>query len=197
MASSDYARSGRAHPSSRQMAAFNTEHFAAWLMALTALALGTIGLLRGFGLIGTEATDLETVTGNGFTGSVSDGVLWMLPGIAAGLVAMALHQGGHHREITTTDDDSGGGMFAIEHALAYIAAAAAIGAGVLSLVVGFDVFDEGYTQGEGFLWGLSAILAGAVAVTLHTVGHHRSTGVIVTETRTTETTGPGGRTVRR
>jgi len=167
-------------------AAYNTEHWLAWLMVAMSLALAAIGLLRGFGFIGDEATAVEGVTAENISGSIQDGFLWMMPAIAAGLLSMALHQSGHHRAVVSDGEHNESGLYGIEHMLAYLLAAATIAAGAIALLVGFDVFDNGYTRGEGMLWGLAAIVGGALTVTLHTVGHHQPVDLVVTETRTVE-----------
>lgn len=187
MATQTYAGRHRTGHETGSAAAYNTEHWLAWLMVATSLALAAIGLLRGFGFIGEEATAVEGVTADNISGSILDGFLWMMPAIAAGLLSMALHQSGHHRTpVSDAGEHNESGLYGIEHMLAYILAAATIAAGAIALVVGFDVFDNGYTRGEGMLWGLAAIVGGALTVTLHTVGHHQPVDPVVTGTRTVE-----------
>jgi hypothetical protein len=45
----------------RQSGAYQTEHWLAWLLALTALGLGAIGLLVGFGMLGTDDVPQQAV----------------------------------------------------------------------------------------------------------------------------------------
>jgi hypothetical protein len=184
-------------------------------MVALALVLGAIGLLRGFGMlgdtaetVGAEATDVQ------FAGQFSDALLWMIPGISAGLLAMALHMNGHHRTNPRTErarENNESGLFNLEHGLAMVMSVATIAAGALCLLVGFDTFDRDYTVNDGILWGLASIITGASTVALHSVGHHQLATdedylISIVEqraagmpgaTRTTTATRPTSETTRR
>jgi hypothetical protein len=156
--------------------AANGEHWFAWLLALSAIVLAAIGLLVGFGIIG--GGDANTVTGgvadttSNATANWQEGLLWLLPAIAMGLLAHAFHNTEHHRSnLRSTDEQSG--LFNAEHSLAYVMALATIAAAALGLLVGFDVFDNGNIPQDGFLWETAAITGGVLTATLHTVRHHQ------------------------
>ncbi len=152
-------------------ALYQAEHWLAWLVALVAIGLGVVGVLRGFGLIGTIGAGVDTQT---------DGMIWLIPAISASILALALHTSGHHRRTSASDQDMALMMF--EHSLAYLMALAAIAGGVLGILVGFDVFNNGNTPQDGFIWSVASIGASVLTVTLHTVRHHQvaeDTDVIV------------------
>jgi hypothetical protein len=44
--------------------------------------------------------------------------------------------------------------------------------GVLSILIGFDVFDSDNTWRDGATWGLLSIFSGVLKYTLHHVEHH-------------------------
>jgi hypothetical protein len=168
-----------------QKGAFAAEHGLAWVMALVAAALVTIGLLVGFGIISEddvaptdvgEGAGVQEVFGAAGLTDFEEGLLWILPAITAGILAYTLHETDHHRGTrrqTTVDDDSRKGMFSAEHGLAYLMAALAIAGAVLGVLVGFDVFDNENTFEDGLLWSVSAIAAATVAMALHNVRHHQ------------------------
>jgi hypothetical protein len=154
-----------------------TEHMAAWLVALVALVLGAIGLLRGFGIIGDDPMSQEVGAAGtqdpGF-GAIWDSALWLLSAIAAALLAMTLHTTDHHR-MRDLDrvNDADRGAWKTEHILAYVMALAAIVTIALGLLTGFDVFGRGNDQPDGLPWLLASILYGILAYTLHAVRHHQ------------------------
>jgi len=160
-----------------QDAAYNGEHMAAWAMALLALVLGAIGLLRGFGIIGDDPVAQEVGAAGtqdpGF-GAIWDGALWLLSAIAAAFLAMTLHTTDHHR-MRDPDRvrDADRGMWRTEHAAAYLMALATLVTLALGLLTGFDVFDRGNDQPDGLPWLLASILYGVLAYTLHAVRHHQ------------------------
>jgi len=166
---------------------YNTEHWLSWLLALTALVLGAIGVLRGFGVLGDVAEQVgagEQTTGL-LTGTAEfwDAVVWLLPAIAAGFLAHALHLTEHHRmPDRSAEMDAGSmrstsksqtGLYRIEHVLAYLMALATIVAGVLCLLVGFGIFSDTHTQFDGILWGFLSIVYGTLTVMLHTLRQHQ------------------------
>jgi hypothetical protein len=163
-----------------QRSAYNGEHSIAWIMGLAALILGAIGLLVGFGVIAGGTEDVVEVGGIGEE-AVADagvpnwqeGLLWLLPAVSAGMLALSLHRTEHHR--TRMGDEVAGSdraMFSMEHALAYLMALAAIATGVLGLLIGFDMFDRGNIPGDGYLWSTSSILFSIVSAALHPTQHH-------------------------
>jgi hypothetical protein len=159
-------------------AAYQTEHWLAWLFAIVAIVGGVLGLLRGFAIIGTSVTVAgNTVPGTNAAGGNSnplfDGFVWTLPAIAAALLSFALHNSGHHRHAEGMADDADSGLFKTEHLLAYLFAAGTIAAGVIALLVGFNIIGTDNPQPNGWLWGLTSIGLGTITNTLHTVRHHQ------------------------
>jgi hypothetical protein len=153
------------------------EHMAAWAMVLLALALGAIGLLRAFGVIGDNPVAQEVGAAGtqdpGF-GAIWDGALWLLASISAALLAMTLHTTDHHR-MRDPDrvNDADRGMWKTEHILAYLMALATLVTGALGLLTGFDVFGRGNDQPDGLPWLLASIPLGILSYTLHAVRHHQ------------------------
>jgi hypothetical protein len=176
-------------------------------MALAALVLGAIGLLAGFGVIGTD--DEAGVAGAQAIGAElanwQEGLLWIIPAISASLLAYALHNTDHHRARSASRESVGAaesGMFNTEHWLAWLMAALAIGAGALGLLVGFDVFENENTFADGVLWAVASLVPATLAVALHEVRHHQMVSeedviVRLIEERTgPRTTTTAGRTER-
>lgn len=175
----DYIRDDSEHHTDgdkAQEGAYKAEHSLAWAMVVLALVLGAIGLLVGFGILGSEevpaAATPDGALDTNVTTNWEQGMLWLLPAIAAGLLALTLHQTEHHTR-PAPRDKANKGLFGTEHTLAYIGVVAAIGAGALTLLIGFDVFDRGYSPEDGFLWGAGAILSGVVSSALHRTRHHQ------------------------
>jgi hypothetical protein len=169
----------RSRDATAQDSAYKTEHIAAWAMVFASLLLGAIGVCRAFGLIGGGAEAGEITTGAPGTQAVSfpaiwDGVVWLLPAIAAALLAMALHRNDHHRMLNPEllpDDEEG--LWKGEHALALVMALGAIACGVLGVLVGFDVFDRGNDQPDSIPWHLAAVGLALLTNALHAVRHHQ------------------------
>lgn len=185
----------------RKGGAYGTEHMLGWLMALTAVALGLIGLLVGFGVIGgtEQGVSVDQATGAGAetTSNWLQGALWLLPAIAIALVSRALHSADHHERVGFADDadvDTHDGMFNLEHMLAYVAALWTVASSALALLVGFDVFDRGNRAEDGLMWGIYAIVPAVLTNTLHAVRHHQYSTVTRVERRTEVR--PGGMATR-
>lgn len=166
-------------PYERNEKAYSTEHSLAWVTALASVVFVVLGLLAGFGVIGADE-DRDRGTGTAEAGGSQsinweDGALWLLPAIALGLVSRALHSNEHHtRRASATDrDDANESMFNSEHTLAYVAALATGAGSALTLLVGFDVFDNGNSSEDGMMWGLASIVFGVLTGTLHAVRHHQ------------------------
>jgi hypothetical protein len=166
-----------------ELAAYNAEHVAAWVFALTALTLGTIGLLRGFGVVGDSGDVANSVTQDGAgeaiaalsaPGNFLDGIVWLLPALAAGMLAYALHRNEHHLGVLPDAlADRHEGMFKTEHGLAMVMTLGTIALGAVAILVGFDVFDRGNDQADGMLWGIASVGAGMLTAALHGVRHHQ------------------------
>jgi hypothetical protein len=67
---------------------------------------------------------------------------------------------------------SGSGTGTMEHALSYLGLVITIALGVIAVLVGFNVFDDGYSWRDGIIWAFLAIFSGVVTATLHSVQHH-------------------------
>lgn len=166
---------------------YAAEHSLAWVVALGALVLVAIGLLVGFGVIGGDTeiagtgTDVtgatEDITGTTDLVNWQEGMLWIVPAISLGILAFTLHDTDHHRarrrSQVSGQADKAGAMFGTEHGLAYLMALAAIAAGTLGILVGFDVFDNANTFEDGMLWSFASLVPAALAATLHNVRHHQ------------------------
>ncbi|MEX0782746.1 MAG: hypothetical protein WD557_08855 [Dehalococcoidia bacterium] len=170
--------------SEEQSGLFTTEHSLAWVMALASLALGAIGLLAGFGMIGSDDEAGAAAEVGGAAQAIGaglanwqEGLLWIIPAISAGLLAYALHNTGHHRARSARrnheGEESESGVFNTEHSLAYLMVLLAIGSGALGLLVGFDVFENNNTFADGMLWAVASLVPATLAVALHEVRHHQ------------------------
>ena len=165
------------HPHGRdaQDAAYKTEHAAAWALVAASVLLGAIGLLRGFGVLGDNATEVgQPGTQDPSFGALWDMAVWMLPAIAAAFLASALHKTDHHRmrdPARTPDDEEG--FWKSEHALAYLMALASVAFAVLGMLVSFDVLGRGNDQPDGLPWLMASVAAAILANALHNVRHHQ------------------------
>jgi hypothetical protein len=180
--------------------AYTIEHTLGWVLALVALALGAIGLLVGFGVIGGSegGVNLDDVAGAGAEGASDwlQGALWLLPAISIALLSRTLHSADHHERSVAGEEHDG--MFAAEHGAAYIVALVTIAAAALAPLVGFDVFDRGNVAEDGILWGIASIVPAVVTNTLHSVRHHAHvTAVRYVETQPDRDLPPPRRTVAR
>jgi hypothetical protein len=150
----------------------NTERTIAWVMAVVAVVLGVIGMLRGFGIIFGSDVAVDQAVGPGAVGLANwqAGMLWFLPAIAAAFVAIALNftefnWAGEMRDGTENT------LYRVGVVLSYVLLALAIAAGVLTLLIGFDVFDRGNTFADGIVWGMAALVAGAAGIAPRMAGH--------------------------
>lgn len=149
------------------------EHYAAWLFAAGAIAMGAIGLLVGFGRI----NGTTTVAGTTVTTPASafwNGSLWLSTAIAAAVLAYALHRTEHHFHRDPAEiEGPERGLWMFEHYLAWLIGLGAIALGVIGLIIGFDVPSRGYTIFDGLLWSFSAAGASVLTSVLHNVSHHQ------------------------
>jgi hypothetical protein len=158
---------------------YHVEHWAAWILAGLAVALGVVGLLRGFGVIEGIDTDTAGLTADPVGQFIQDGLVWLLAGISAAVLSFALHANDHHRSRhSATGYSEGhvtgeGALWATEHLFAMLMAIAAFGLGLFGVLVAFDVFDRGNDQVDGMLYLLASIGASILTVTLHAVRHHQ------------------------
>jgi hypothetical protein len=178
--------------------AYAAEHTLGWLMALASLALGAIGLLVAFGILGgSEAgVNIDEAAGAGAAGASDwmQGALWLLPAIAIALLSRALHSADHHERLGAYADERNDSMFSMEHAGAYLAALLTIAAAALAPLVGFDVFDNGNVAEDGLIWGLTSLVPAVLTNTLHAVRHHQHAVITTTVERRTDV--PTGRMAR-
>jgi hypothetical protein len=154
---------------------FKTEHAASYALALVSLVLGVIGLLRGFGMLGDDPTQVGSPTTQAVSfPAIWDSMIWLLPALASGLLAWALHQSDHHRlrdPELAGDADEGG--WKAEHAGAYLMALLSIACGALGILTGFDVFDRGNDQPDALPWLMASIVTAVLTNALHNVRHHQ------------------------
>jgi hypothetical protein len=142
---------------------FSAERGLAWVFGLGALLMGVIGLLRGFGWIGPQGVDVTGVEIEGLQtaavqGDFWDAMVWKVPAVALGVLALTMARAAHRH-------DGGGAMWA--HWGAYLMALLTLGAVALALLVGFDLLGMGTTQTDGVIWGVAAIIYGAISAAFH------------------------------
>jgi hypothetical protein len=130
-------------------------------MSLAAIALMALGVLRGFDIIGTEVTNDE---GGQTAGNILDAIVWFLPGMTAAFLAFSFHRRDAHR----IEDAAAKG----ERTISWLMAAVATAAGVLALLVGFDVLGGDYNQYDGMIWGMASIIPGVLSTAWQAVRHH-------------------------
>ena len=160
-----------------QAPAYQAEHWLAWAMAAIALVFALLGLLVGFGVIGEvaaqagETEDPQRLERLGLW----DAAVWFLPAIAAALLSLGLHQGHHHRlRDPSRLPAAEKGLWMAEHTGAWAMALLTIVLGAMTVLIGFDLFDQGYDQADGILWGLATLVPAILTVTLHAVQHHQA-----------------------
>ena len=163
------------HDHDAQDGAYKTEHTLAWTMVIASIALGTIGLLRGFGVLGDNASELGAAgTQDPRFPALWDMAVWLLPAIAAAFLASMFHRNDHHRmrdpEHKPDDEE---GFWKTEHALAYLLAAGSVAMAVLGMLLSFDVFDRGYDQPDGLPWLMGSLASAILGSALHNVRHHQ------------------------
>ena len=166
-------RTGDGSPKARD-AAYRSEHMLAWVLALGALIMAIIGALVSFDIF-----DLRDATGPAAAvANFEDSLLLFIPAFMLAILAWTMHDTEHHvRPSVATDDPAVGrgekAMYSTEHGLAYFAALAAIVLGVIGLIVGFDVLDEGNSWRDGATWQLLGLVTAGLSATLHASGHHQ------------------------
>ena len=163
---------------------YKTEHMLAWILALGALVMAVLGALVSFDIL--DLRDAAVSTG-GVTGTASDGnaianfqdsLLLFLPAFMLSLLAWTMHDSEHHvrhygAAMDTRLDRGQRAMYATEHGLAYFGLLAAMVLGVVGIVVGFDVLDNGYSWRDGATWQFLSIVSAGLTGTLHAAGHHQ------------------------
>ena len=178
-----------------QDGAFETEHWLAYLFSAGAIVLGVLGLLRAFGIYGAANTvngQVTSISPGGLPDTYWDGGLLLLAAIAAAFLAFALHRNDHHRMRDLNDvPDREEGLWKLEHALAYLMAAATIVFAVIGLLTGYNKIGGHRWQPDGIPWLLASIGTAVLTNVLHSVRHHQMLGEqhlvrrpIIAETRT-------------
>jgi hypothetical protein len=152
---------------------YHVEHWIGYVMALGAVVLGFIGAIVAFGVLNVRtleiAQDPLATPGNTVL-NFQDGMLFILPAIAAAFLAFTLHMTEHHNRTIASRER---GMFMFEHGAAYLMAGLAFLFGVLTPLIGFDVFNRGNQVFDGYVWGMLAVGSGILTTALHAVGHHQ------------------------
>jgi hypothetical protein len=158
---------------------YDAEHWVGLVMAFLAILLMAIGLMRGFGIFGAEGA---AVVPSDLVGDPDEphwllGSLWLLAGLSAAFLSMALHKSDHHLlrdpELLDDKDES---LWKSEHFTAWAAALATIVLAAVGILVGLDEFGRGTTAQEGMLWLFASIIMSIVTNTLHSVRHHQVAG---------------------
>lgn len=134
----------------------STEQSLAMVLGIGALVLGAIGLLRGFGWI-----EIGTAAEAPVSENFASGLMWMLPALAAAILAVAMARSDHHHEM---QEDRPGQIL---HMLAYAVALGTLAVGVLALLTGFNWIGMDTTAADGFLWGTASVLYGLIAWGFH------------------------------
>jgi hypothetical protein len=166
------------HDNDAHDAAFEAEHWLAWLFSGGALLLGLLGLLRAFGVYGpvntTAAGHVTSISPGGLPDTYWDGGLLLLAGLAAALLAFALHRNDHHRMRDLGDvPDREEGLWKAEHLLAYVMAAATVVFAILGLLTGYNKIGGHHWQPDGIPWLLASLGTGLLTNVLHSVRHHQ------------------------
>jgi hypothetical protein len=158
-------------------AAFEGEHWLAWLFGAGSVLLGLLGLLRAFGVYGPENTVNGVVTSispGGLPDTYWDGGLLLMAGLAAALLAFALHRNDHHRmrDLDAVPDREEG-LWKGEHALAYLMAGASVVFAVIGLLTGYNKVGGHHWQPDGIPWLFASLGTAILANFLHSVRHHQ------------------------
>jgi hypothetical protein len=126
---------------------------------------------QGQAEVGGVGITAQSVTSESFW----DGMLLIVTGIAAALLAFCLHFNDHHRlRGPAFMDKSESGLFTLEHGLAYLFALGTIAIGAVALLTGFDAWGAGNNQLDGVLWAFCAVGAAFITTMFHTVRHHET-----------------------
>lgn len=178
MATQVYGHDREAHDTNdAHDAAFEGEHWLAWLFSAGSILLGLLGLLRAFGLYGPANTANGVVTSispGGLPDTYWDGGLLLIAGLTSALLAFALHRNDHHR-LRDLDNvpDREEGLWKAEHATAYIMAAATIAFAVIGLLTGYNKVGGHHWQPDGLPWLFASLGTGLLTNVLHSVRHHQ------------------------
>lgn len=155
----------RSNPNEGDSGMVRMERGMALILAITAAVLGVIGLLRGFGIVGPEGIDADLggiAEAGGVQAAVEsdfwEGVLWMLPAFAFGIIAWQYASARAH---------PGDEVQSPMRAVALTLAGTTIVLGVLALLVGFGMINENAQPTDGVLWGLTAVLGGLLTSAAH------------------------------
>lgn len=161
----------RASEADNQVPMYHTEHMLAYIFAAAAIVMGVLGLLVGFDVLASGGGE---VAGPGAASqNFWDGLNWIIPAIAAAMVAYALHSSEHHlAQNPSTLTSSHRSMWNSEHYLAWLVGLATVALATIGILVGFDVINTGNSF-DGLLWSFAAIGTGALTMTLHSVRHHQ------------------------
>lgn len=152
---------------------YQAEHWLAWLFGAIAIVFGVIGVLRGFGMIGNVSTSASGVTPTGVS-ELWDGVVWLLPAIAAAFLSMSFHRNDHHmmRDPELLADRQEG-FWKVEHWFSWLLAFGSIVFGILGMLVSFNLVGRVDTQMDGLPWLFASIGTGILMNTFHSVRHHQ------------------------
>jgi len=157
----------------------DAEHWVGLVMAFLALLLMAVGLLRSFGVLGAEGAAVipSDLVGDADESHWLLGAIWLLAGLSAAFLSMALHKSDHHllRDPELLDDKDEG-FWKSEHFAAWGAALGTVILAAVGILVGLDKFGHGTTAQEGIMWLLASNIMSIVTNTLHSVRHHQLAG---------------------
>lgn len=140
--------------------AVRTERVVALIFAIAALVHGIVGILRGFGMIGTEGVNLAPIgieDVGGLQAAIApnfwEAMVWFSTGLAAGIVAWSF-AGGRAR--------TGADTRPMMRWIAWVMAATTLILIVVGLLAGFGMINDEAVATDGVLWGMLAIISGVL-----------------------------------
>jgi hypothetical protein len=170
---------------------YRGERSFAWLFGVAAIALGVIGALVAYNVF--DLRSLQDGTLNNGIGTraqdFQDGLLLILPAIALGFLALTMHA---TNSMLAPGETVATKRWQAEHGASYVMALGTVFLSVAGIVVGYDVWDNGWLWSDGAVLQLLAIGAGVLTAALHAVGHYSRAPIeddirVIVESRVSQT----------